>query len=88
VDEAVITPASSSRRGKGRKGRTKTPAGTRWVELPPSIAVFYEELVDSHRYPFVVCSPEGKRPAWDDINPDNPGAVDFQSAILPTLTFS
>jgi hypothetical protein len=99
VDETVITPAASRRRGKGRQGRTKTPAGTRWIELPPSIAVFCEELMDSHRYPFVLCSPEGKpwrrsnfrarcwRPAWDGVNPDNPGAEDFQAAILPTLTF-
>jgi hypothetical protein len=47
------------------------------VEVPPSIAVFYEELMDSHRHPFVLCSAEGSplrrsnfrnrywRPVWD-----------------------
>ncbi|WP_240686711.1 tyrosine-type recombinase/integrase [Amycolatopsis suaedae] len=87
------------RRHRGKKGRTKTPAGQRWVELPPSIAVFYEELLDSHRHPFVFCTPEGKpwrrsnfrqrywRPAWDGTNPDNPSAVDHTPAILPWITF-
>jgi hypothetical protein len=35
------------RRPKAKNGRTKTPAGTRMVELPPSIARFYELLLDS-----------------------------------------
>ncbi len=50
-----------TRRGNSRpkNGRTKTPAGTRFVALPPGIAVLYEELMDSHREPFVLCTPEG-----------------------------
>ncbi|WP_342741150.1 hypothetical protein [Amycolatopsis xylanica] len=79
--------APSRRRGKQRKGRTKTPAGTRLVEIPPSIAVFYEELMDSHSHPFILCSPEGNpwrrsnfryrywRPAWDGAAEDKPGSV-------------
>lgn len=35
-EPAVIT---GRRKKANRSGRTKTPAGTRWVELPPSIAV-------------------------------------------------
>jgi hypothetical protein len=62
-----------------KKGRTKTPAGTRFVALPPGIAVLYEELMDSHRDPFVLSTPEGHpwrrsnlrirfwRPAWDGV---------------------
>jgi integrase len=99
-DQTAPTPAQpTSRRGKSKKGRTKTPAGTRWVDLPPSIAVFYEELMDSHRYPFVICTPEGKpwrrsnfrsrywRPAWDGVDADDPGSADFVPAILSSLTF-
>lgn len=52
-----VTPGRQG--GRAKKGRTKTPAGTRSVKLPPSIAVFYEELMDSHGFPFVLCSAEG-----------------------------
>jgi hypothetical protein len=75
-------------RGNSRpkKGRTKTPAWTRFVALPPGIAVLYEELMDSHRDPFVLSTPEGHpwrrsnfrirfwRPAWDGIDLDESGA--------------
>jgi integrase len=103
VDSAAahntIGASQAARRPKAKKGRTKTPAGTRWVDLPPSIAVFYEELLDSHRYPFVLCTPEGApwrrsnfrqrywRPAWDGISPDDPSAEDHIPAILPWFTF-
>ncbi|WP_246258191.1 integrase [Amycolatopsis anabasis] len=93
-----LVPPSLRRRGR-RKGRTKTPSGTRSVELPPSIAVFYEELLDSHRYPFVLCTPEGRpwrrsnfrqrhwRPAWDGVHSDDPSSEDHIPAILPWFTF-
>jgi hypothetical protein len=70
------------------------------VELPSSIAVFYEELLESHRHPFVLCTPEGKpwrrsnfrqrfwRPAWDGRNMDDPCADDHVPAILPWFTFN
>jgi integrase len=92
-------PEQTSRRGRSKKGRTKTPAGTRWVDVPPSIAVFYEILMDSHRYPFVLCTPEGKpwrrsnfrarhwRPTWDGVDVDRPDSAAYASAILPTFTF-
>jgi hypothetical protein len=38
-------------------------AETRWVQLPPSIAVFYELLLDSHQHPFVFTTPVGHIPA-------------------------
>ncbi|QFU88273.1 hypothetical protein [Amycolatopsis sp. YIM 10] len=65
------------------------------MDLPPSIAVFYEELMDSHPYPFVLCTPEGKpwrrsnfrnrhwRPVWDGTDGDRQVAP----AILPEFTF-
>ena len=54
-------PTPPVRRGRGvtsRKGRTKTPAGTRSVGLPLSIAVFYELLLGSHNHAFVFTTPE------------------------------
>ncbi|MFE0026956.1 hypothetical protein [Amycolatopsis sp. NPDC059021] len=60
-------PATPRRRKARKKGRTKTPAGIRSVELPPSIAVFYEELMDSHRYPFVFSTPEGNPLRWSNF---------------------
>lgn len=95
----VPLPRAGARRTRVKKGRTKTPAGTRWVHLPSSIAVFYEELLDSHRHAFVFCTPEGGpwrrsnfrqrywRPAWDGINPDDPPAEDHVPPILPWFTF-
>jgi len=94
-------PASivRSKRPKSKKGRTKTPAGTRQVELSPSIAVLYEELLDSHRHPFVLCTSEGKqwrrsnfrqrfwRPVWDGHNPEDPCADDHVPPILPWFIF-
>jgi integrase len=98
--EPPAPPSSRRRRGAAaRKGRTKTPAGTRWAQLPPSIAVFYEMLMDSHGYAFVFTTPEGHpwrrsnfrqrfwRPAWDGVSADNPEAKDHRSAILPWFTF-
>jgi integrase len=98
---APVTVATDAgrRRPKPKKGRTKTPAGTRIVELPPSIAVFYEILLDSHRHPFVMCTPEGRpgrrsnfrqrhwRPVWDGTKPDKPYDADHMPPILPWFTF-
>jgi hypothetical protein len=96
---SAVTHVMPARSRRGKKGRTKTPAGTRWVPLPPSIAVLYEELLDSHRHPFVLCTPEGKpwrrsnfrqrfwRPAWDGVTPDHPCSEDHIPAILPWFTF-
>ncbi|WP_051796309.1 site-specific integrase [Kibdelosporangium aridum] len=99
IDEVPTARPARNRGAAGRKGRTKTPAGTRWVELPPSIAMFYELLMDSHRHPYVFTGPEGApwrrsnfrqrfwRPAWDGINPDDPAADDHVPAILLWFTF-
>lgn len=95
-----LPQSGQTRRPRNKRGRTKTPAGTRLVELPPSIAVFYEELLDSHRHPFVMCTQEGKpwrrsnfrqrywRLAWDGQNMDNPCADDHIPAILSWFTFN
>ncbi|CAM3761119.1 hypothetical protein KIPE111705_23680 [Kibdelosporangium persicum] len=61
VNELAATPVSAvqPRRVRGKqRGRTKTPAGTRLVELPPSIAVFYELLIKDCRT--CLCSPRPK----------------------------
>ncbi len=97
--DAPATPSGRRRGAAARNGRTKTPAGTRWVELPPSIAVFYEMLLGSYQYPYVFVAPEGHpwrrsnfrqrywRPAWDGVKADDPGAEDHVPAILPWFTF-
>lgn len=100
IDRGPTASAPTSRPGKGKKkGRTKTPAGSRDVVLPPSIAVLYEALMDSHQHPFLFCTPDGNvlrrsnfrqrywRPAWDGINPDDPRADDHAPAILSWFTF-
>lgn len=95
----LIEPRRRPRRRK-RDGRTKTPAGTREVELPPSIATFYELLLDSHDYRFCFVSPDGRplrrsnfrqrfwRPTWDGVKPDAPHAEGHIPPILPWFTFN
>ncbi|MFI0799167.1 hypothetical protein SAMN04489729_0313 [Amycolatopsis lurida] len=90
-----VTPRRQG--GRAKKGRTKTRAGTRSVELPPSIAVFYEELMDSHSFPFVLCSAEGAplrrsnfrdrywRPVWDGSDAEHTRSVEVVQPILPDL---
>lgn len=46
-------PVPTRRRGRQKRGRTKTPAGTRTVQLPPGIAELYELLLDNHSNVFV-----------------------------------
>jgi integrase len=99
---APITTAAptSPRRTRGRqRGRTKTPAGTRTVDLPPSIAQFYQLLLASHSHLFVFTTPEGHplrrsnfrqrywRRAWDGVDVDFPTSPDHQPEILPWFTF-
>ncbi|WP_229371374.1 integrase [Umezawaea beigongshangensis] len=98
LDEVPVLTKRGTRRAK-KTGRTKTPAGTRPVELPASIATFYEMLMRSHDNPFVLHSPEGHalrrsnfrqrfwREVWDGVSPDEPGARDHVPPILPTFTF-
>jgi integrase len=55
--------------------------------------------MESHREPFVMCTPEGYpwrrsnfrirfwRPAWDGVELDDAGAGERRPPILPTLTF-
>lgn len=75
------------------------PARTRWVHLSPSIATFYELLLDNHQYPFVFTMPEVTRGAgpifgsgFGDLSgmasiQTNPMANDHSPAILPWFTF-
>lgn len=99
-DESSRTSPNTARSTKRKKkGRTKSPAGTRWVSLPPSVAVIYESVMDAHSNPFVFCSPDGNplrrsnfrqrhwRPAWDGIEPDDPRAQDHAPAILSGFSF-
>jgi integrase len=84
-----------------RNARTKSAAGERWVQLPPSIATMYELLLAT-RPPgssFVFTSLQGKpwyrsnfrqrfwRPAWDGVDADNPSSERHVPAILPGFTF-
>jgi integrase len=88
------------RRTRGRKrGRTKTPAGTRVVDLPPSIAEFYELLLANHSNVLVFMTLEGRpwrrsnfrqrywRPAWDGVDVEFPTSPDHRPEILPWFTF-
>ncbi|MGW0227385.1 tyrosine-type recombinase/integrase [Actinopolymorpha singaporensis] len=93
-------PGRRVRRAK-RGARTKTPAGTRWVRLSPSIAVVYEALLDLRpdADSFVFVSPTGSpwfrsnfrqrywRAAWDGVNPDDPDARDHLPALLSGFRF-
>jgi hypothetical protein len=84
--EVSATAQTSARRRGKQRGRTKTPAGTRLVDLPPSIAVFYELLLSSHSNAFIFTTLEGLpwrrsnfrqrywRPAWDGVDADFPAA--------------
>lgn len=98
-DDHASARGASRRRNQRKKGRTKTPAGTRWVELPPSLAVVYETVLASHGRPFVFCSPEGHpwrrsnfrcrywRPAWDGVRPNEPTHKRHVPTILEGFTF-
>jgi integrase len=69
------------------------------VSLPPSIAEFYELLLDSQHHPFVFTTPEGHpwrrsnfrqrywRPAWDEQRPGGPGHENHLPVVLPWFTF-
>jgi integrase len=97
--EPMPVPSGRRPRRPKKDARPKTPAGRRDVELPPSIATFYEMLMKDHEHPFVICTPEGRplrrsnfrqrywRPAWDGVEPDRPDAAGHIPAILPWFTF-
>jgi len=101
IQVAPEGPAVTTGRRKkaNRSGRTKTPAGTRWVELPPSIAVFYELLMNGHDGAFVFSSAEGHplrrsnfrqrywRSAWDGVDVDDPQSRTHLPPILAGFTF-
>ncbi|KDN17136.1 hypothetical protein DV20_37735 [Amycolatopsis rifamycinica] len=85
----IISPmAATDAAGElpAEEGPDQDACGHEVVALPPGIAVQYEELMDSHREPFVLCTPEGHpwrrsnfrirfwRPAWDGNELDDPGA--------------
>lgn len=97
---ASAAPALGPRRRRKKRGDgTKTKASERWVSLPPSIAVLYELLIDSHDHNFVFTAPEGGqlfrghfrarfwRQAWDGIDPDNSESGNHTAPILRWFTF-
>lgn len=69
------------------------------MTLPPSIAVLYELLIDSHGHDFVFTAPEGGqlyrghfrarfwRQAWDGIDADDPDSAKHTAPILRWFTF-
>ncbi|WP_436790553.1 hypothetical protein [Yinghuangia sp. YIM S10712] len=99
--EAASAPVPGPRGKKRNKRgtRAKTPTSERWVTLAPSIAVFYELLLDSHDHPFVFVGPDGGlfrrtnfrarfwRPAWDGVDVDDPESPNHRPPILEWLTF-
>lgn len=80
-----LDPGSRRPRRIKRNARTKSPAGERWVQLPPTIAVMYELLLATRPAgsSIVFTSLQGKpwyrsnfrqrfwRPAWDGVDADN-----------------
>ncbi|MFI5728534.1 hypothetical protein ACIA49_00320 [Kribbella sp. NPDC051587] len=96
----MSTPGSRRRRTK-RSARTKSPAGERWVQLPPSIASIYELLLatSSRENSFAFLSLRGApwyrsnfrqrfwRPAWDGVDVQNPGSDRYKPAILDGFRF-
>lgn len=78
LSQGLPEPKKQTARGRRRKrSTTKTPAGTRWVDLPPFLAAVYEDLMASHSHPLVFTTARGAplrrgtfrkrhwRPAWD-----------------------
>jgi integrase len=78
--------------------RTKTPAGKRWVQLPPFLTELYETLLDDCAHSFVFVGEQGAnlrrsnfarrfwRPAWDG-DPNNPDPGKRAGPVLPGFTF-
>lgn len=103
TDRTVSESSSRERRPRRvkRNARTKSPAGERWVQLPPTISVIYELLLATRPSPhsFVFTSLKGQpwyrsnfrqrfwRPAWDGVDTDNPSSSRHVPAILPGFTF-
>ncbi|MGH3484718.1 MAG: tyrosine-type recombinase/integrase [Nocardioidaceae bacterium] len=93
--------ANRRRRRSKRGARTKSPAGTRWICLPPSLAQLYELLLDglpdldsfafvsTHGVPWYRSNFRQRfwRPVWDGVSPDDPEAEDHEPAILFDFTF-
>jgi integrase len=102
TDRAALEPEGGRRpRRAKRNARTKSPAGERWVQLPPSIARIYELLLATRPTgsSFVFTSLHGKpwywsnfrqrfwRPAWDGLDAENPSSTRHVPAILPGFRF-
>ncbi|MEA5360965.1 hypothetical protein VA596_15560 [Amycolatopsis sp., V23-08] len=56
-----MAAADQARKEPTQEGADETAAGTRFVALPPGIAVLYEKLMDSHRDAFALSTPDGGR---------------------------
>ncbi|WP_202869660.1 tyrosine-type recombinase/integrase [Kribbella caucasensis] len=97
--DPLLTTARRSRRSK-RNARTKSPAGERWVPLPPSIAAIYELFLATRpSESFVFTSLHGKpwyrsnfrqrfwRPAWDGVDADKPSSKRYVPAIMSGFRF-
>jgi hypothetical protein len=98
--DPLVTAARRSRRTK-KNARTKSPAGERWVQLPPSVAAIYELFLATRpaEYSFMFTSLQGKpwyrsnfrqrfwRPAWDGVDVDKPTSKKHLPPILPGFRF-
>lgn len=103
TERAAVEPTTSGRRSRRtkRNARTKSPAGERWVQLPPSLASMYALLLAARPggSSFVFTSLHGKpwyrsnfrqrfwRPAWDGIDASNPSSTRHVPAILSGFRF-
>ncbi|WP_350277649.1 tyrosine-type recombinase/integrase [Kribbella sp. HUAS MG21] len=103
TERASLDLANGARRPRRtrRNARTKSPAGERWVPLPPSVASIYELLLATRPSgsSFVFTSLQGKpwyrsnfrqrfwRPAWDGVDPSNPTSERHMPAILSGFRF-
>ncbi|MEN3267159.1 tyrosine-type recombinase/integrase [Pseudonocardia sp.] len=102
LDPFAPRQQSGRRKRRIKKGaRTKSPAGERWVPLPPSIATMYELLLDGKAgaLSFAFTSLQGDpwyrsnfrqrfwRPAWDGVDAARPSSPKHVPAILAGFTF-
>jgi integrase len=94
----IAEPLAEARGRLVKAERPKTPAGKRWVQLPPFLADLYEDLLEQTEHPYVFVGDKGGqlrrghfarrfwRPAWDG-DPDHPDPGKRRPPVLRGFTF-